>query len=70
MAGMATVFRTRGKSCPYCTSLDGMVVRKGQNIVNDGDKLKPDGVDKPMTFSGSKAHPPIHQGCDCYLMIG
>ena len=69
-AGFATVFRTRGKSCPYCTSLDGTVVKRGEYIVQKGQELQPKGQDKPMTFSNSKAHPPIHQGCDCYLTIG
>lgn len=70
MAGMATIFRTRGKSCPYCKSLDGTKIRSGEWLVEDGQELKPDGADKPMTFNGSKAHPPIHRGCDCYLTMG
>lgn len=69
-AGYATIFRNRGKTCPYCKSLQGKKIRQGKTLVNDGDEIKPEGVEKPMTFNGNKSHPPIHQGCDCYLTIG
>jgi HK97 family phage portal protein len=69
-AGMSTVFRIRGsKTCPYCRSLEGMRIRSGEYLVQDGDEIKPAGVENPMTFNGSKAHPPIHQGCDCYMSV-
>jgi hypothetical protein len=69
-AGMSTVFRIRGsKTCPYCRSLEGMRIRRGEYLVQDGDEIKPAGVENPMTFNGSKAHPPIHQGCDCYMSV-
>jgi HK97 family phage portal protein len=69
--GYATVWRIRGaKTCPYCTELNGQRVRAvGESFVKAGDELNPDGGDGPMKIYGMKAHPPLHQGCDCYLSI-
>jgi len=70
VAGYITIFRNRGPStCPYCKSLEGMHVGRGQTLVDDGDEIQPKGQE-PMRIRGSKAHPPIHQGCDCYMAIG
>ncbi len=67
--GMSTVWRIRGKTCPYCTSLSGKRVSRGQSFVKDGDEIDPEGGTGPMKFTGIKAHPPLHQKCDCYLSI-
>ena len=70
-AGMSTVWRIRGpKTCPFCTSLAGKRVSSGQSFVKDGQELNPSGADAPMKIRGMKAHPPLHQKCDCYLSIG
>jgi len=67
---MSTVWSTRGaKTCPFCTSLRGKRVSSGQSFVKDGDELNPDGAESPMLIRGMKAHPPLHQRCDCYLSI-
>lgn len=68
-AGLSTVWRIRGKTCPYCTSLSGKRVSQGQSFVKDGDEIDPEGGTSPMKFSGIKRHPPLHQKCDCYLGI-
>ena len=68
-AALSTVWRVRGKSCPYCTSLSGKRVSTGQHFVKDGDEIDPEGGSGPMRFYGIKAHPPLHQKCDCYLSI-
>ena len=69
IAGFSTVFLTRGvKTCPYCQSLEGRVVSKGQSLLEDGTEIAPKGKE-PMKIFGTKYHPPIHQGCDCYLGI-
>lgn len=68
-AGFSTVWRIRGKTCPYCTSLSGKRVSTGQSYVGPGDEIDPDGGTGPMKFSGIKAHPPLHQFCDCFLSI-
>lgn len=65
-AGMSTVLRNRGpKTCPFCRSLEGKVVRKGgAPLVSDGEELEGKGTDQPpMLIRGSKFHTPIHQGC-------
>jgi len=68
--GLSTVWRIRGaKTCAFCRSLNGKRVSSGQSFVNDGDELNPKGADSPMKIRGSKSHPPLHQGCDCYIGI-
>jgi hypothetical protein len=68
-AGFSTVWRIRGKTCAYCTSLSGKRVSTGQSFVKGGDEIDPDGGTGPMRFSGIKRHPPLHQKCDCFLSI-
>jgi HK97 family phage portal protein len=67
-AGMSTIFRIRGKStCPYCRSLEGRVISKAVPLLNEGDEIKPSQDHSPMVMKTVKYHPPIHQGCDCYI---
>lgn len=69
--GLGTYWRIRGSStCDYCKQLNGKRVRTGQSFVNDGDQVAPGGGLEPMKIRGMKAHPPLHQGCDCYLSAG
>ena len=71
VAGLATVWRIRGPStCPYCRSLEGKRVASGEAFVADGAEIDPAGGTGPMKIYGLKAHPPLHQGCDCYLAGG
>jgi HK97 family phage portal protein len=70
-AGLATVWRIRGaETCPYCQELNGRRVRSGEFFAVDGDKIDPSAGDGPMKIYGMRAHPPLHQGCDCYLTTG
>jgi hypothetical protein len=67
-AGLSLAWRIRGpKTCPYCTSLQGKRVMSGGSFVKAGDALDPAGGTGPMRFWGLKQHPPLHQGCDCYV---
>ena len=70
-AGLSLIWRIRGpETCPYCTELNGKRVVRGQGFVTAGDELDPKGGTGPMKFYGLKQHPPIHQGCDCYVSAG
>ena len=70
-AGLSLVWRIRGsKTCPYCTSLNGARVAKGGSFVSAGDEIDPKDGTGPMRFWGLKQHPPLHQGCDCYVTAG
>jgi len=70
-AGLSVYWRIRGaRTCPYCRELNGRKVAKGQSFVNNGQELNPKGADGPMKVRGMKTHPPLHQGCDCYLSVG
>lgn len=68
-AGMKMTWNIRGPStCPYCTKLAGKKIRSGF-FVKGGDNLEPDGQ-TPMVVKNNTLHPPLHQGCDCYLTPG
>ena len=70
VAGLSLVWRIRGaRTCPYCRSLDGKMVSPGGSFVSGGDEIDPKGGTGPMKFFGLKKHPPLHQGCDCYVSI-
>lgn len=70
-AGLATVWRNRGaETCPYCKELNGRRVAAGQWFAADGDELNPAAGTGPMKINGMKKHPPLHQGCDCFLEVG
>lgn len=57
-----------GRSCPYCRRLDGQVVGLEEHFDADGELEgeRPMG----MKVNGSKAHPPLHQGCVCAVVAG
>ncbi len=60
------VWRATGKSCEWCTQLDGTVVGIGDAFRREDDEMQgKDGA----TFKPSKPvlHPPLHGGCDCVV---
>ena len=56
-----------GHSCPYCETLNGSVVGKGEHFLKQDQELQPEGQ-PPMHIRFSKRHPPAHQGCDCMVL--
>lgn len=65
-AGLFAIWRTRGKSCPYCEELEGRKIKQDGFFVDKGD-FEPAGADNgPMKIRGMKKHPPLHGGCDCF----
>jgi len=67
--GYKRVWRTQGpSSCPYCQALEGKTVMGADEVfVQQGD-FKPEGAETPMAIYGMRKQPPLHQGCDCFLM--
>jgi HK97 family phage portal protein len=67
--GYAAYWRIRGaKTCPYCTSLAGQKVAAGESFFQGGEEHEPQGAENgPMIIRGLVQHPPLHQGCDCYI---
>jgi hypothetical protein len=53
-----------GKSCPFCTMLDGKIVGITEAFADKGSSLAPEGK-APLTFGSSVGHAPAHEGCDC-----
>lgn len=69
-AGLSLTWRIRGpRTCPYCQVLNGMNISSEGAFVQAGGKVQPEGVDEPMKSYSLKRHPPLHQGCDCYVSI-
>lgn len=67
-AGLRTVWRTRGRSCPLCQQLNGKVISRGQAFLNPGDTIDPEDEETaPLTARTKVQHPSLHRGCDCYL---
>jgi hypothetical protein len=68
-SGLSAVWRTRGpETCPYCRALEGKKISQGQSFFNAGDEWKPKGAKNgPMKVRSNLQHPPLHQGCDCYI---
>lgn len=56
-----------GDSCPYCTSLHGKVVDTNGGIFARKGSFQPFGANGPLTLYVSISHPPLHDGCDCYI---
>jgi hypothetical protein len=67
--GFASVWRIRGaETCPYCQELNGRKVKSGEMIFKGGEEFEPKGATSgPMKISRGLSHPPLHQGCDCYV---
>lgn len=62
-AGVLSItWRTVGKSCPICNEMDGRTTLIHAPFLGAGEDIA------GLVTSGSVGHPPIHDGCDCYLM--
>lgn len=62
------VWHTSGKeTCPYCSSLEGVVVGIDEPFLNAGD-FQPKGADAPLKIRRNTFHPPVHDGCDCVVL--
>ena len=67
-AGGRLVWRIRGDhTCPYCRTLEGKKIRSNQHFAAPGDEIDVEDGSTPMRIYGIHQHPPLHQGCDCYV---
>ena len=69
-AGYKLLWNTVGKNCPYCDELNGKIIEKGQYFVKSNSEMNPKGAEQPLAIYSSKRHPPLHDGCDCFLGHG
>lgn len=68
LAGFAAIrWVASGKTCPYCSSLDGTIVSIDKVFIQAGHDFKPDGADGALKPSFDVGHPPAHDGCDCMI---
>jgi len=58
---------TSGKSCPFCTQINGQVVGIQEPIVPEGSFIQADDGSSMRIF-GPKMHTPIHNGCQCQIV--
>ncbi len=54
-----------GKSCPFCTALDGKVIGINSVFFSKGESFQPEGAKSAISFSSNIGHAPYHEGCDC-----
>lgn len=69
--GFKSYWRIRGpETCPYCQELNGRAIKQGQSYFEGGEEHEPKGATSgPMLIRGMVTHPPLHQGCDCYISV-
>jgi len=69
MAGVKKI-RWEGGDCDFCSQLNGAVVgiESDQAFVKQGSNVSVEGK-SPMWAGADVLHPPLHPGCDCYLVI-
>lgn len=69
---MGGTWAIRGPStCPYCTALAGRTIYEGEAFIQGGTDWEPSGANNgPMKIRYIKQHPPLHQGCDCFIIPG
>ena len=67
--GFSVSWQVRGaKTCPYCRALQGKRISRGNSFLNSGDSYEPAGTTNgPMKIFTTVQHPPLHQGCDCFI---
>lgn len=58
-----------GENCPYCQDMDGRTIGIAQYFLSGGAGVSPEGH-PPLRPGSDVRHPPLHQGCDCDIMIG
>lgn len=66
--GLTSRWMTRGaKTCSYCRSLDGKTIKRdGQFVGVEG--LDPGTGEPIFKPKGITKFPPLHKGCDCYVV--
>ena len=59
-----------GKTCPFCSRMDGRVVALEEPFAADGIVLRSvrDGEEVEMQISGNRGHAPLHRACDCVIV--
>ncbi len=65
--GLSSVWRNRGKSCKYCRTLEGKTIKRKQYFV-ELDGVDPGDGSQIMVPQGRTKYPPLHSGCDCYVV--
>jgi hypothetical protein len=61
-----TRWKKKGKSCPFCDSLDGKIIEISGVFASAGEKIFAKGK-TPILYQSDVKHPPAHGGCDCEL---
>lgn len=71
-AGLMTLMwrATGSETCPYCMSLNGRTVGRGDVFLTAGQAFQPAGADTSLKPISNVSHPPAHAGCDCLVIPG
>lgn len=57
------------ENCPYCEAMDGRTVGIMEFFVPLGGEVAPEGH-PPLRPHRDTRHPPLHEGCDCMVVVG
>ncbi len=57
-----------GKSCPFCSQLDGTIVSAGSSFLEAGATLEGGADQDPLHITSTVRHAPVHGGCDCFVV--
>lgn len=58
-----------GENCELCDEIDGRSVPIAGSFLKKGDSVDPGGR-APLVARKAIGHPPLHDGCDCGIVIG
>lgn len=62
LAGITAVtWRTTNEACPICNEMEGRTTLMSVPFLQSGENVA------GLVTSGRVGHPPLHDGCDCYL---
>lgn len=64
---LALQWVANGEDCPLCAEMDGRIVGINSAFMGKGDKLDPGGT-APLVAQRTFTHPPLHDGCDCFIV--
>jgi hypothetical protein len=66
-AGLSSVWRTIGVSCPFCQRMNGKKVSGFGVPFLEKDTIIDVGGDHPPMKVRTTKYPPLHRGCDCVI---
>jgi len=68
-SGVKTLkWMSTGESCPFCKSLDGVIVGIDEPFAAAGGEIGDGSLADKLAVDRNTFHPPLHSGCDCQIV--